>query len=150
MMSKEEQIEYFRNNILSKYLKVALCFMAFALCSFMFAFSPTYTAVQAAEMAIESYNVAINALKMPTEEVNYDEGDEFNIPLLTSSTAMGTTAPTNYTIRVIDPTGVKHDFVVGTSSTNNFFAKQFEASQEQADKLGLVKGNQYLSIKPSI
>ena len=37
--------------VLTKYFKVVLCFMAFALCSFMFAFTPTLTAVQAAEMA---------------------------------------------------------------------------------------------------
>ena len=74
---------------LSKYFKVALCFMAFALCSFMFAFTPTYTAVQAAEMAIENYKVAINALKMPTEEVNYEKGDKFRIPFLKIDLSLG-------------------------------------------------------------
>lgn len=131
---------------LSKYFKVALCFMAFALCSLMFAFAPTFTAVQAAEMAIESYNVAINALKMPTEEVNYEEGDEFNVPLLAK--ALGsTTAPTGYTIRVIDPAGYKHDYVVGTTTGSSFFGTKFTASNEQATKLGLIEGNDYLPIK---
>ncbi len=131
--------------VISKYFKVALCFMAFALCSFMFAFTPTYTAVQAAEMAIESYNVAINALKMPTEEVNYEEGDEFNVPLLAK--ALGsTTAPTGYTIRVIDPAGYKHDYVVGTTTESSFFGTKFTASNEQATKLGLIEGNDYLPV----
>ncbi len=93
--------------VLSKYLKVALCFMAFALCSFMFAFSPTLTAVQAAEMAITGYNVAINALKMPTEVVNYENGDVFEVPLLASS--MGTKTPERYTIKVVDPAGYTHN-----------------------------------------
>ena len=84
--------------VLTKYFKVVLCFMAFALCSFMFAFTPTLTAVHAAEMAMTGYNVAINAIKMPTEEVNYENGDQFKVPLLASSmgtlsTAMVQSAP---------------------------------------------------------
>ena len=132
--------------VISKYFKVALCFMAFALCSFMFAFTPTYTAVQAAEMAIESYNVAINALKMPTEEVNYENGDEFNVPLL--SKALGSaTEPTGYTIRVIDPAGAKHDYVVGTTSANSFFGTEFTADADDAEEHGLIEGKKYLPIK---
>ena len=132
--------------VISKYFKVALCFMAFALCSFMFAFTPTYTAVQAAEMAIESYNVAINALKMPTEEVNYENGDEFNVPLL--SKALGSSSePTGYTIRVIDPAGSKHDYVVGETSTNSFFGTEFTADADAADEHGLIEGKKYLPIK---
>ena len=107
--------------VLTKYFKVVLCFMAFALCSFMFAFTPTLTAVHAAEMAIAGYNVAINAIKMPTEEVNYENGDEFKVPFLSSS--MGVNAPTNYTISVVDPAGYKHNYVVGTSADSNYFKK---------------------------
>jgi len=103
--------------VLTKYFKVALCFMAFALCSFMFAFTPTLTAVQAAEMAMTGYNVAINAIKMPTEEVNYENGDRFKVPFLNSS--MGVTTPSNYTIRVIDPAGHQHNYVVGGTSEQN-------------------------------
>ena len=131
--------------VLSKYLKVALCFMAFALCSFMFAFAPTSTAIEAAKMAIDSYNVAINALKMPTEEVNYEEGDIFSVPLLTSSVAMGTTAPANYTIRVVDPAGHHHNYEVGgASNTDSFFIGEFTADQAKAEKHNLIEGNKYL------
>lgn len=105
--------------VLTKYFKVVLCFMAFALCSFMFAFTPTFTAIDAANMAMTGYNVAINAIKMPTEEVNYENGDVFRVPLLSSS--MGTTTPTGYTIRVVDPAGSKHDYVVDETANNNFF-----------------------------
>ena len=55
--------------VISKYFKVALCFMAFALCSFMFAFTPTLTAVHAAEMAMAGYNVAINAITKAIESI---------------------------------------------------------------------------------
>ncbi len=103
--------------VLSKYFKVALCFMAFALCSFMFAFTPTLTAVQAAELASISYEKALNALKMPIENVDYSkEGqDEFKVPLLNS--VLG--SQTSYTVRVIDPAGYNHDFVVGVSEEDD-------------------------------
>ena len=99
--------------VLTKYFKVVLCFMAFALCSFMFAFTPTLTAVQAAELLVADYNVAINALKMPTEEVDYNTPgkDVFKVPLLDS--VLGAKS-TDYTIRVIDPAGAEHDFSVKT------------------------------------
>lgn len=108
--------------VLTKYFKVVLCFMAFALCSFMFAFTPTLTAVQAAEMAMTGYNVAINAIKMPTEEVDYNTPgkDVFKVPLLAAA-GLAETA-TDYTIRVVDPSGYKHDFVVnGTENDENYF-----------------------------
>ena len=104
--------------VLSKYFKVALCFMAFALCSFMFAFTPTFTAVQAAELTSVSYEKALNALKMPTEDVNYENGDVFNVPLLSSVID----AVTSYTIRVIDPAGYSHDYVMnGSKNDANYF-----------------------------
>ncbi len=124
--------------VLSKYFKVALCFMAFALCSFMFAFTPTYTAVQAAEMAIENYKVAINALKMPTKTVDYEKGDVFRIPLLND------TLDSNYTIRVIDPSGYYHNYTVGGTNEDSFFRGQlYEATAEDKD---LVLGNKYLEV----
>ncbi len=123
--------------VLSKYFKVALCFMAFALCSFMFAFTPTLSAVQAAELAIESYNVAINALKMPTEKVDYEKGDVFRIPLLSN------TLDANYKIRVIDPAGYYHDYNVNGTNTDSFFGALYEATNE--DK-ALIEGNKYITI----
>lgn len=110
--------------VLSKYFKVALCFMAFALCSFMFAFTPTMTAVQALDLTIAQYNVAINAIKMPTEEVDYSSNDstinEFRIPLLS-----GSMDKTDYTIRVVDPSGYSHDYVLGGDKNDaNFFTKE--------------------------
>ena len=96
---------------LSKYLKVALCFMAFALCSFMFAFTPTLTAVDAINYAVAGYDVAINALKMPTEVVDYSSTDStrnvFRVPYL--KTVLNSVSAT-YKIRVVDPSGSKHDF----------------------------------------
>lgn len=131
--------------VLSKYFKVALCFMAFALCSFMFAFAPTFTAVEAATMAISGYNVAINALKMPIEEVNYENGDEFIVPLLNSGVG-AVSNPTGYTIRVIDPAGYKHDYVVGSTSSDAFFGGEFTADDEDVADHGLIKNNKYLKI----
>jgi len=131
--------------VLSKYFKVALCFMAFALCSFMFAFAPTFTAVEAASMAISGYQVAINALKMPTEEVDYENEEEFNVPLLSSGIG-AISNPTGYTIRVIDPAGYKHDYVVGSTSSDAFFGSVFTATEEDETTHGLIKNNKYLKI----
>jgi len=123
--------------VLSKYFKVALCFMAFALCSFMFAFTPTYTAVQAAEMAIENYKVAINALKMPTTEVNYENGDKFRIPLLSE------TINANYKIRVITPSGYYHDYNVNGTNEDTFFGSIYTATANDSE---LIEGNKYLTV----
>lgn len=102
--------------VLSKYFKVVLCFVAFALCSFMFAFAPTFTALEVSAAAIDGYNVAINAIKMPTSEVDYNTPgkDVFKVPLLKS--VMGS-ASTSYKIRVIDPAGFAHDYDVATASS---------------------------------
>ncbi len=131
--------------VLSKYFKVALCFMAFALCSFMFAFAPTFTAVEAASMAISGYQVAINAIKMPTEEVNYENGDEFIVPLLNSGIG-AISNPTGYTIRVVDPAGYKHDYVVGSTSSDAFFDGEFTADDDDVTNHGLIKNNKYLKV----
>ena len=126
--------------VLSKYLKVALCFMAFALCSFMFAFTPTFTAVDALNYTVAGYDVAINALKMPTEVVDYSSNDAtknvFRVPFL--KTVLGSTDAANhdYTIRVVDPSGSKHDFNVKTKTATcdgkddaHFFDATTEAAQ---------------------
>ena len=102
--------------VVSKYFKVVLCFLAFALCSFMFAFAPTLTAVEVSAAAIEGYNVAINAIKMPTSEVDYNTPgkDVFKVPLLKS--VMGSSS-TNYKIRVVDPAGFAHDYDVESQTS---------------------------------
>lgn len=106
--------------VLNKYFKVVLCFMAFALCSFMFAFTPSLTAAFAVDYTIAQYNAAINAIKMPQEEVDYSvAGAKFKVPLL--DTVLGNKVGdgvkddeiADYTIRVIDPAGYKHDYKVG-------------------------------------
>ena len=100
--------------VLSKYFKVVLCFMAFALCSFMFAFTPTLTAVQAAELTSVSYDKALSAIKMPNENVDIAK-EEFKVPLLNVDSSV------NYKIRVIDPSGYNHDYVSGTSTDGNAY-----------------------------
>ncbi len=134
--------------VLNKYFKVVLCFIAFALCSFMFAFSPTYTAVQAAEVAIASYKNAISALRMPTEKVDYASEDAkvntFRIPLLESKDLTGITEA-SYTIRVLDPSGYPHDYVVGGTNTSGFFAADLYTATAQDE--GLIAGNKYLTVK---
>ncbi len=124
--------------VLSKYLRVALCFMAFALCSFMFAFTPTLTAVDAINYVVASYDVAINALKMPTEEVDYSSNDAtknvFRVPFLKNALGETDAAAHDYTIRVVDPSGSKHDYNVKTKTATcdgkddaNFFDATKEA-----------------------
>ena len=126
--------------VLSKYLKVALCFMAFALCSFMFAFTPTFTAVDAINYTVAGYDVAINALKMPTEVVDYSSKDPakkvFRVPLLKTALGVTDAASHDYTIRVVDPSGSKHDYNVKTKTATcdgkddaNFFDATTEAAQ---------------------
>ncbi len=118
--------------VLSKYFKVALCFVAFALCSFMFAFTPTtMTAIHAAEVALEQYKVAIDAIKMPTEQVDRSKNEEFRVPLLNASVE----GATSYTIRVVDPTGNNHDYKVGTSENGTFF----ELKNDEDEDYLLVK-----------
>ncbi len=122
--------------VLSKYFKVALCFVAFALCSFMFAFTPTtMTAIHAAEVALEQYKVAIDAIKMPTEQVDRAKGEEFKIPKLQTNVD----GATDYTIRVVDPTGNNHDFKWSTGTSDNFFEKKDDGLIVKANNDGDYK-----------
>lgn len=100
---------------IKNYFKVILSFMAFALFSFIFAISPTMTAYADMQTAKTAYNLAINSVKMPKKTVNVAEGDKLEIPLLKSN--WNGENPTNYTIRVIDPAGQKHDFEYSAIST---------------------------------
>ena len=137
--------------VLNKYFKVVLCFIAFALCSFMFAFTPTYTAVQAAEVTIAEYKKAISALRMPTEKVDYASEDAkvnaFRIPLLSTNDLTGTTE-SGYTIRVYDPSGYPHDYVVGGTNTSKFFETNlYEATADDEKYNGLIEGKKYLTVR---
>ncbi len=114
-------------NKMNKYFKIILCFMAFAVLSFISAFSPVLTSF-AVDYTVESYNVAINSIKMPKNTVDASNDEEFKIPLLSSS--MGVSAPTDYTIRVIDPAGQSHDYVVGGAEND---ATYFDDTQIESD-----------------
>ena len=134
--------------VLKKYFKVVLCFMAFALTSFMFAFTPSLTAVMAQSYTIAKYNTAINAIKMPTQVVDYsDKNAKFRIPLLENvlgSAANLTDNVDDYTIRVIDPTGTPHDYVVGRDKNHEeandttYFAEEFEVDANDNNKKYLI------------
>lgn len=114
-------------NKMNKYFKIILCFMAFAVLSFISAFSPVLTSF-AVDYTVESYNVAINSIKMPKSTVDVSNDEEFRIPLLSSS--MGVSAPSDYTIRVIDPAGQSHDYVVGGAEND---ATYFDDAQIESD-----------------
>lgn len=114
---------------LKKYFKLTFCFLAFAVMSIVFAFSPVLT-TYAAELSytIETYNAAINSIKMPKTSIDVSIGEEFQIPLLNTAlsgektTGLFTDTATNYTIRVIDPSGQIHDYVVdGDSNDTDYF-----------------------------
>ena len=102
---------------MKNYLKVVLCFVAFAICSFLLAFSPTLTAQAVLDYTVASYNVAINAIKMPTTEVDIGEGDKLTIPLLEANAFNG--GVEDYIVRVVDPTGYPHEFAVKNSAQND-------------------------------
>ena len=114
---------------IKKYLKVILCFMAFAVCSFLLAFAPTLTAQAALEYAQAQYNIAINSIKMPTKLVDVEDGDTLNVPLL-NEVFEDTANFTNnyYIIRVIDPAGTNHDYQVGGTANND--EDYFELAQD--------------------
>ncbi len=114
---------------LKKYFKLTFCFLAFAVMSIVFAFSPVLT-TYAAELSytIETYNAAINSIKMPKTSIDVSKGEEFTIPLLNTALAGGKTSglfadtATNYTIRVVDPSGQAHDYVVdGSENDTTYF-----------------------------
>lgn len=113
-------------NKMNKYFKIILCFMAFAVLSFISAFSPVITSF-AVEYTVENYNVAINSINI-RNSVDASNDEEFKIPLLSSS--MGVSAPTDYTIRVIDPAGQSHDYVVGGEGNDTAY---FDDTQIDSD-----------------
>jgi len=98
--------------VISKYFKVVLCFLAFAMLSFVFAINPsmsTYGALSHGEDALIS---AIKAVKFPSV-VDATEDEEFLIPQLAGQS--------NYTVRVFDPAGQTHDYIVGGTNTDAYF-----------------------------
>ena len=129
--------------VLKKYFKVVLCFMAFALCSFMFAFTPSISAAMAVNYTIAPYNAAINAIKMPTTEVDYSKtGAKFRIPLLENyGLAEGVAlkdSTEDYTIRVIDPAGYAHDYTIDGQENDASYFKGIEEDTNDNNKKYLV------------
>ena len=108
---------------MKKYFKVILSFMAFAFFSFIFAISPSLTTYAAMNNAKAGYNVALNAIKMPKNTINVKDGEKLEVPLLSNN--WNGENPTNYTIRVVDPSGQNHDYVVsgaqGASNLDGYF-----------------------------
>lgn len=102
---------------IKNYFKVILSFMAFALFSFIFAISPTVTAYADMQNAKTAYNEALNSVRMPKKTVNVADSENLEIPLLPSENN-----PDKYTIRVIDPAGQKHDYLVGGTNTDPYFS----------------------------
>ncbi len=118
---------------IKKYFNVAICFLAFAVCSFLLAFSPTMTAIAAIDYTMANYSLAINSMKMPTDVVDASAQDaEFLIPLL--DTTFDDNSFTNI-VRVVDPTGVAHDFDLTPDATNSdkFFGSVVTREIQAAD-----------------
>ena len=105
---------------MNKYLKVVLCFIAFVICSFMVVLSPSIAAVSAMEYTEAEYNLAINAIKMPTK-INAQE-NKFEIPFHTQlKNSWGDADTVTQIIRVIDPAGTAHDYTIGgTKDVNDY------------------------------
>lgn len=126
---------------LKKYFKLTFCFLAFAIMSIVFAFSPVLT-TYAAELSytIETYNAAINSIKMPKTTVDVSKGETLQIPLLNTALSGGKTSglfadtATNYTIRVVDPSGQTYDYVVGGSGNDTEY---FDETNIASGYLGL-------------
>ena len=107
--------------VLKKYIKVVLCFLALALCSVMYAIVPSVSASAALSYARTNYQVAISAIKLPK---TVSAADGLKIPVLDAGNIFkGAEAVTEYTIRVTDPTGTAHDYFVGGTNEEGFFAK---------------------------
>ncbi|MBR2970007.1 MAG: hypothetical protein IKC49_03020, partial [Clostridia bacterium] len=115
---------------IKKYFNVAICFLAFAVCSFLLAFSPTMTAIAAIDYTMANYNLAINSMKMPTDVIDASvDGAEFLVPLLDST--FDDDSFTNI-VRVVDPTGVTHDYdlTAGATNTDSFFSQDGIVTRE--------------------
>lgn len=100
--------------VLNKYFKAVLSFIAFAVFSFIFAINPSLSTYASLQYVSSDYDAVINAIKMPKKTIDAKQ-ESFDIPLLT-----GTVLASNYTIRVIDPAGISHDYVP-ESGSNNYF-----------------------------
>lgn len=119
---------------LKKYFKVILCFMAFAVCSFLFAVSPTISAVSAMNYTVEQYNVVINSIKMPTTKLDLSKNptQKFIIPLIKDNIGSDANDYSKQVIRVIDPAGKEHDYVVGGDNANTI--KDADTDAQKATK----------------
>ena len=132
---------------LIKYFKLTFCFLAFAVMSIVFAFSPVLT-TYAAELSytIETYNAAINSIKMPKSTIDVSKNESFQIPLLETSLSGGKTSglfadtATNYTIRVVDPSGQTHDYVVGGSENDTEYFNEENVSSGYLELNALNNG----------
>ena len=98
--------------VISKYLKVALCFLAFAVLGFVFAINPSVSAYGALSHAEEAVLTALKAVKIPSV-VDATADEEFLIPQLNGAS--------NYVVRVFDPAGQTHDYNVGGTNTDAYF-----------------------------
>ena len=117
-------------NIVKKYFKQILCFLAFILASIIFAFSPI-SGAYAAEIAFNNYVTAINAIKMPSDEISVADGETLDIPLLatTLNGAGSNDLITNgYTIQVVDTVGTVHEFA-SSSAVSDFDDGYFAYTQ---------------------
>lgn len=126
---------------MKKYFKVAICFLAFAVCSFLLAFSPTMTAMAAIDYTMANYNLAINSMRMPTTVVNASNPNaKFWIPLLDKSID-----DESFTeiVRVLDPSGIAHDYEVGGENTDDFFG----TIQEDQTIDNSTKKKDYLPVR---
>lgn len=110
--------------VIKKYFKVILCFMAFAVVSFACAFNPVLNVDAAMTTAKASYNVFINTVKMPRTTVDAGAGQKLEIPLLHAN--WQDSAATDYTIRVLDPANVAHDYVVKQGADNSAVEDYFD------------------------
>lgn len=127
--------------VMRKYLRVALCFMAFALCSFLLVFSPTLTAYANLEYAISNYDVAINAIKMPTKTVDVSNNDKFTIPLLKNEGYNSKFE--KFTVRVTDPSGTNHNYVVGGTNDETYFNDANASAAEPSIEVKALNEGKY-------
>lgn len=93
--------------VVKNYLKVAICFIAFALISVLFAFSPVMTSFASNSAGtVSAYINSFSAIQIP-KKIDY-KNDTLVIPTLDKS---------GYTIRLIDPAGHFHDYSEGYTGT---------------------------------
>lgn len=131
--------------VISKYLKVAFCFLAFALCSFLLVSGPSIGAVEAGlSLAQTGYNVAINSINMPTKTVDASKNDELKIPLLNKTTDYNKNF-SSYKVRVIDPAGYNHDYIDETGAQNDtdYFSTPITTGDERYITVNAKNNGEY-------